>query len=70
MFMPHPRGTELRLERLPVNDAWCFTFGSAITPVSGRSIFETREEAVDEIGELGLAVDKDGVVTNGKKGTL
>lgn len=59
----------MRLEKLPVNNAWCFTFGSAITPVAGRSIFETREDAVDEIGELGLAVDNDGLVTNAKERT-
>lgn len=35
----------IRLQYLPINDAYMFTFGESHVPMAGNTIFATRDEA-------------------------
>lgn len=50
----------LRLGFLPANQCWAFVFGDSLIAMGDRTLFESRDEAVEAAGQQGLVVHRDG----------
>jgi hypothetical protein len=52
----------IRLQYLPANQAYCFTFGDSILDMDGQRIFNTRREAKEAADRVGFFVKPNGEV--------